>query len=165
MTLLFLKERREPIGKREAEQLLDLKITRGGPEKLRAIQETVSALLGVEIDAFKVSSREDSSAELDVDKFLVQVNGAGIREALRLILDYEFRQPDILLVEEPEIHLHPALEVSMMRYLKKTGSELKYSLLRIRRIFWIRQRCETYISYQRIDLQRCNSSIWPKPKS
>jgi putative ATP-dependent endonuclease of OLD family len=46
-----------------------------------------------------------------------------IREALRLILDYEFQHPDILLVEEPEIHLHPALETSMMRYLKKTGQD------------------------------------------
>lgn len=120
---LFLKERREPIGAREASYLLDLKVTRGGPEKLRAIQETVEALLGVEIDAFKAPGKSDAAAELDVDKFIVQVNGAGIREALRLILDYEFSQPHILLVEEPEVHLHPALETSMMRYLKRTGRE------------------------------------------
>ena len=49
--------------------------------------------------------------------FLVNVNGAGIREALRLILDYEFSQPDILLLEELEVHLHPGLEVAMMQYL------------------------------------------------
>lgn len=123
LKVLFLKERREPIGPREAAQLLELKVTRGGPEKLRAIQETVEALLGVEIDAFKGPGRGDSGAELDVDRFVVQVNGAGIREALRLILDYEFSQPDVLLVEEPEVHLHPALETSMMRYLKRTGRE------------------------------------------
>ncbi|MBD2667021.1 AAA family ATPase [Richelia sinica] len=126
MNVLYLTERREPIGKREASQLLDLKITRGGPEKLRAIQNTVSALLGVDIDAFrakKTSSVEDPEAELDVDQFLVQVNGAGIREALRLILDYELNRPNILLVEEPEIHLHPALETSMMRYLKTIGKD------------------------------------------
>jgi len=126
MNVLYLTERREQIGKREASQLLDLKVTRGGPEKLRAIQETVSALLGVEIDAFRagtVSFGEDPEAELDVDQFLVQVNGAGIREALRLILDYELNRPNILLVEEPEIHLHPALETSMMRYLKAIGQD------------------------------------------
>jgi predicted ATP-dependent endonuclease of OLD family len=126
MNVLYLTERREQIGKREAAQLLDLKVTRGGPEKLRAIQETVSALLGVEIDAFRAgtaSLAEEPEAELDVDQFLVQVNGAGIREALRLILDYELNRPNILLVEEPEIHLHPALETSMMRYLKAIGQE------------------------------------------
>ncbi len=123
LKILFLKERREPIGAREASQLLDLKVTRGGPEKLRAIQETVEALLGVEIDAFKAPGKGDAPAELDVDRFIVQVNGAGIREALRLILDYEFSQPNFLLVEEPEVHLHPGLEISMMRYLKRTGSE------------------------------------------
>ncbi len=101
---------------------MELKVRRGGPEKLRAIQEVVVALLGVEIDAFRSEQRE-GSAELDVDRFLVQANGAGIREALRLILDYEFAQPAILLVEEPEIHLHPALEISMMRYLKRVGTQ------------------------------------------
>jgi putative ATP-dependent endonuclease of OLD family len=126
MQVLYLTERREPIGKREASQLLDLKVNRGGPEKLRAIQETVQALLGVEIDAFRAetaNSGDEPEAELDVDQFLVQVNGAGIREALRLILDYEFGRPNVLLVEEPEIHLHPALETSMMRYLKTIGQE------------------------------------------
>ena len=124
INVLYLTERRESIGRREALQLLELKVTRGGPEKLRAIQDTVSALLGVDIDAFrarKMGTAEDPEAELDVDKFLVQLNGAGIREALRLILDYELNRPNILLVEEPEIHLHPALETSMMRYLKSIG--------------------------------------------
>jgi len=64
-----------------------------------------------------------TNAEMDVDNFLVEVNGSGIREALRLVLDVEFERPDILLVEEPEIHLHPALETSIMRYLKRVSSE------------------------------------------
>jgi putative ATP-dependent endonuclease of OLD family len=98
-----------------------LKIERGGEKILRKIQETVSALLGVRVDAFKSKSSESTnqmSAEIDIDDFLVEVNGSGIKEALRLLLDVEFENPDILLVEEPEIHLHPALETSMMRYLK-----------------------------------------------
>jgi putative ATP-dependent endonuclease of the OLD family len=56
---------------------------------------------------------------MDVDNFLVELNGSGIREALRLILDTTFEEPDILLVEEPEIHLHPGLETAMMRFLKE----------------------------------------------
>jgi hypothetical protein len=121
MNVLYLQERRKAIGKEEAQQLLELKMSRGGPQVLRRIQETVAALLGVQIDAFRGDSQSRSpqaEAELDVDNFLVQANGSGIREALRLILDNEFEKPSLLLIEEPEMHLHPALEASMMRYLQ-----------------------------------------------
>jgi len=56
------------------------------------------------------------------------VNGSGIREALRLVLDFEFDRPDILLVEEPEIHLHPALEVAMMHYLREASRDAQIFL-------------------------------------
>ncbi len=118
----YLTDRRAPIGREEAERLLKLKTRRRGPEQLVKIQDTVSALLGVKIDAFEPEEfpqyrerrPERPFAELDVDDFLVEVNGSGIREALRLILDVEFGHPDIVLVEEPEMHLHPALETSVM---------------------------------------------------
>lgn len=128
--VLYIKERRSPIGKQEADRLLQLKVTRGGPQQLEEIRNTVEALLGVQIDAFQSASSSNryaygssSEAELDVDNFLVELNGAGIREALRLVLDYEFVQPNLLLVEEPELHLHPALESSMLRYLKKISRQ------------------------------------------
>ena len=123
--VLSLTERRDPIGEEEAARLLELKVSRGGSVILRDIQETVSSLLGVNIDAFQgnVSSRQsEKRAELDVDDFLVQVNGSGIREALRIVLDVEFLRPDILLVEEPEVYLHPSLETSMMQYLKRKSA-------------------------------------------
>jgi len=118
----YLRERREPIGRQEAQRLLELKVRRGGIERLQEIQSTVSGLLGVSIDAFEGGNQQRSNAEMDVDNFVVQVNGAGIREALRIVLDVEFGEPDILLVEEPEIHLHPAMETSLMQYLKRIGN-------------------------------------------
>lgn len=116
-----LSERRVPIGQPEAQQLLSLKVRRGGTAAFRNIQETVSALLGVQIDVFENDrpSSRGSNAEMDVDDFLAEANGAGIRESLRLVLDVEFERPNILLVEEPEVHLHPALETTMMRFLKQ----------------------------------------------
>lgn len=121
LKVLNLTERREPIGEEEASRLLEYKVSRGGSTTLREIQNTVSSLLGVNIDAFQgspQSSKSEKVAELDVDNFLVQINGSGIREALRIILDTEFLHPDILLIEEPEAYLHPSLENSMMQYLK-----------------------------------------------
>jgi ABC-type cobalamin/Fe3+-siderophores transport system ATPase subunit len=136
--VLHLADQRKPIGETEASRLLDLKVSRGGDTMLRSIQSIVNSLLGVKIDAFTGdrSARTNEpyfrtaapGAELDVDEFLVQVNGSGIREALRLILDLEFEKPRILLVEEPEVHLHPALEVAMMRYLKDVSNDTQVFL-------------------------------------
>jgi putative ATP-dependent endonuclease of the OLD family len=129
--VLYLTERRGPVGKAEARQLLSFKITRGGPEKLRYIQQTIDSLLGVQVDAFESSSASatgEKGAEMDVDNFLLEVNGSGIREALRLVLDVEFKKPSILLVEEPEVHLHPALEINMMRYLKHVSRDCQVFL-------------------------------------
>ncbi|MFD8352850.1 ATP-dependent endonuclease [Streptomyces coelicoflavus] len=127
-----LSEQRDPIGPVEAEKILRLKTSRGQGAVLSGIQSVVSTLLGVQIDAFSsdVSPRRGrlSSAELDVDDFLVQVNGSGIREALRLILDYEFEKPQILLVEEPEVHLHPALETALMQYLRNVSDKCQVFL-------------------------------------
>lgn len=94
---------------------------------LARIQSTIDELLGVRVDAFEgpPGARGQSTAELDVDQFLIQVNGSGIREALRLILDTEFEKPDMLLVEEPEIHLHPALETSIMSYLREISHRIQ----------------------------------------
>lgn len=120
--ILHLRERRVPIGSDEARRLLSLKVKRGGTDILSGIQTTVNELLGVKVDAFEGTDRRgEDSAELDVDEFLIQVNGSGIREALRLILDSELGKPDIMLVEEPEIHLHPALETSIMGYLREVS--------------------------------------------
>ncbi|MFD5135672.1 ATP-dependent endonuclease [Streptomyces sp. NPDC058378] len=118
-----LSELRRPIGQQEAARILKLKTSRGQGDVLRGLQAVVSGLLGVQIDAFSSDNQNlrrglGVTAELDVDEFLVQVNGSGIREALRLILDYEFEKPQIMLVEEPEVHLHPALETALMQYLK-----------------------------------------------
>ena len=122
--VLNVTDERRPIGKDEAQRLLNLKTRRGGEESLSRIQGAVSSLLGVRIDAFSgdQSSRSGPpAAEMDVDNFLVEVNGSGIKEALRLLLDIEFEDPSLLFVEEPEIHLHPGLETAMMRHLDEVS--------------------------------------------
>jgi AAA15 family ATPase/GTPase len=121
--LLHLRENKRPIGKPEAEQLLALKVKRGGPERLQIVQQTVKNLLGVDVDAFESDTREN--AEMDVDQFLVEANGAGIREALRLILDLELKAPKLVLIEEPEVHLHPGLEHAVQTYLQEKSASMQ----------------------------------------
>ena len=124
--VLNVTDDRRPIGRDEAQRLLNLKTQRGGQQPLRKIQDIVFTLLGVQIDAFSSEQTvrmRRMSAELDVDDFVVEVNGSGIKEALRLLLDIEFQKPSLLLVEEPEIHLHPGMETTMMRYLKEVSQD------------------------------------------
>ena len=125
------KEVRKSVGREEANQLLDLKLRRGGTQNLARIQETVRLLLGVEVDAFQaegVSSRRASlstNAEMDIDNFLVEANGAGIREALRIILDLELGAPVLATIEEPEVHLHPGLERVVHGYLVEKSRDMQ----------------------------------------
>lgn len=123
VVILHESERKSPIEKKDAERLLDLKMKRGGTEQLEQLQNIVANLLNVKVDAFKGDTAE--GAEIDVDNFLVDMNGTGIRESLRLILDYEFSKPEILLIEEPEVHLHFELERKMFKYLVNLSNEVQ----------------------------------------
>ena len=128
LSVLHLRERRDPIGPEEAGALLTLKVTRGGPERLQAVQMTVRSLLGVEVDAFQSDDPRRGpgrGAEMDIDQFLVEANGAGVREALRLVLDLELKTPRLLLLEEPEAHLHPGLEHAVYSYLRERSQTVQ----------------------------------------
>ena len=121
INILRESERKKPIEYGDAQRLLDLKVTRGGEERLNQLRQIVGDLLGVRLDAFR-SNGSVQEAEIDIDDFLVDMNGAGIRESLRLILDLEFSNPQIILLEEPEVHLHFELEKKLFKYLVQIAS-------------------------------------------
>jgi len=89
----------------------------------------------VQVDAFEPEqptrrrpNSQMAEAEMDVDDFLVEANGAGIREALRIILDLELKSPSIAFVEEPEVHLHPGLEKVLHNYLVRKSETVQLFL-------------------------------------
>lgn len=134
MPAIHFHETKQPIGADEAAALLRLKVRRGGEERLSAVKNTVRALLGVTVDAFEPDeasaarrspSRAARIAEMDINDFVVDANGAGIREALRIVLDLELKLPRLVLIEEPEVHLHPGLEQALHSYLQSKSAEVQ----------------------------------------
>lgn len=137
--LLHFRENKLPIGPEEAASLLALKVRRGGEERLSIVKQTVRSLLGVSVDAFEPEdatgdprnpsqTRQARRAEMDIDDFIVDANGSGIREALRMILDVELGAPDLVLIEEPEKHLHPGLEHAIHGYLREKSVDTQVFL-------------------------------------
>jgi hypothetical protein len=125
LKVIYFHEEKPKIGTEEANIFVRMKVRRGGPEQLNAVQQTIRELLGVHVDAFQPDDREGRQPEMDVDQFLVEANGAGIREALRIILDLELKEPDLVLIEEPEVHLHPGLEHVVAEYLRSKSSAIQ----------------------------------------
>lgn len=122
LSTLYIRETKRPIGKDEAKMLLELKITRGGPKRFALIQDTMKDLLGINLDAFQAETGMES-AEMDIDDFLVEANGAGVRGALRIILDLELNVHELVFIEEPEVHMHPGLARVVASYLRERSDK------------------------------------------
>ena len=117
---LYIPDHRPPIAESDAQTLLRLRNTRHGEKVFAAISTSAETMLGVNVKVYQEA--EDSKAELDIDRVSADMNGAGVREALRILLDTESTSPHILLVEEPELHLHPSYEYAMLSYLESVSA-------------------------------------------
>ncbi len=129
MEVVHIPDVRGTLSSAEADDLLLRKVRRPTREGYRILQRKFSALLGGTLD---VAAGQDSqgirlgsgTAEVDIDDYPLDLQGAGSREVVRIIHDIaQVDVPDILLLEEPETHLHPGLERRMLQYLKELSEE------------------------------------------
>ena len=115
-SIVFIHDRKEPIGAEEAKKLFYLKNTREGFPKFERLRMILKELVDVNLEMWL---NPDGSIDMDVDRMLLIFNGAGIRETLRVILDIYLKDADCILIEEPEVHLHPVVERTLFEHIKE----------------------------------------------
>ncbi|WP_157729306.1 ATP-dependent nuclease [Tumebacillus algifaecis] len=112
--VLYQNEIKSELDEKDVSALFTLKNRKEHHQRWENIKKAAKKVLDIELDVFW---NEEQVPTIDVDKKWVNLNGTGIREVLRTILDLNLEDVDIALMEEPEIHLHFDLELKLSQYL------------------------------------------------
>ncbi|ANV74330.1 hypothetical protein BCM43_28165 (plasmid) [Bacillus thuringiensis] len=113
--IIFQPEKKEEVTLEDAHRLFSLKNRKEHFDAWMNFRNMCKKLLGIEIDVF---FNQENQPVIDVGDNLINLNGTGIREIFRIILDIELQGPEIILIEEPEIHLHFELQQRLSEYLQ-----------------------------------------------
>ncbi|PHA25575.1 hypothetical protein COI69_29130 [Bacillus cereus] len=111
---MFQAEKKEVVALEDAQKLFALKNRKENTDSWMNFKNMCKKVLDIEIDVFLDS---ENIPIIDVSNNSINLNGTGIREVFRIILDIEFLKPRIILIEEPEIHLHFELQQRLSEYL------------------------------------------------
>lgn len=111
---MFQAENKEAITSNDAQTLFLLKNTKGRVDDWKNFKIMCQKILDIDIDVFLNS---ENIPVIDISNSLINLNGTGIREVFRIILDIESLNPNIIFIEEPETHLHFELQQRLSEYL------------------------------------------------
>ncbi|MFB6804667.1 ATP-dependent endonuclease [Peribacillus butanolivorans] len=121
--VLFQYEKRIEITQDDAQILFTLKNKKDNIQNWINFKKMCKKVLDIEIDVFL---DQNNVPVIDVSNNWINLNGTGIREVFRMILDIESQSPSIIFIEEPEIYLHFELQQKLSEYLhlKKEVAQL-----------------------------------------
>ncbi|TKH60175.1 hypothetical protein FC679_19925 [Bacillus cereus] len=114
MNTMFQAEKKEVVALEDAQTLFELKNKKENSGSWVNFRNMCKRVLNIEIDVFLNS---ENIPIIDISNNSINLNGTGIREVFRIILDIEFLKPQVILIEEPEIHLHFELQQRLSEYL------------------------------------------------
>lgn len=112
---MFQAEKKDAINLEDAKRIFSLKNRKESVDVWLNLKEMCRRVLDIEIDVFL--NRENQPI-IDIGNNWININGTGIKEVFRIILDIELLNPQIILIEEPEIHLHFELQQRLSEYLQ-----------------------------------------------
>lgn len=113
--VIFQPEKKGGVTSEDAHSLFSLKNRKESFDVWMNFRNVCKRVLDIDIDVFL--NQEDHPV-IDVGDNWINLNGTGIREIFRIILDIELMRPEIILIEEPEIHLHFELQQRLSEYLQ-----------------------------------------------
>ncbi|MBJ8152948.1 ATP-dependent nuclease [Bacillus cereus] len=117
---MFQAEKKEIITSNDAQTLFSLKNKKEHADSWINFKNMCKKVLDIEIDVFLNS---ENVPIIDISNNWINLNGTGIREVFRIIVDIESRKPDIIFIEEPEIHLHFELQQRLSEYLHSKAEQ------------------------------------------
>lgn len=99
---------------------------------LKAINKVLSKHLGIEISSIRFDPEKDVYVDIRYSQNGIDLDlansGSGMLQVIQLLVYIHLHKPSLLLIDEPDAHLHPELQERLGNILKTISQEMNAQL-------------------------------------